>query len=604
MSPAGGGENPYVYGGNSPVDRSLGVGRQQMADDFTSSRFDAGYSHYLDPREGWNGNAEDRLFAIGKFAAWGVAIVAGSAAGAITWGAAIAANLANVTFAGVATYAAKNVAVAGIETVGEGLLANAMGDDTFSASGSFARNVGFNLTVGLLPGAAETKAAARTAAVARTLGGRIAGKAAKYGVHYASEVAVGTTFDTAWEVGVNGRNVGDAFTQSLVGNSVGQLLGDGLSAGLSRGLKAAGIQQFGRLCFVAGTIVIRGDGGEQAIERNELGAKVQPRDAAYVELNPPDPATWRKVTLRALNAADADVEIELLRPLSWLESQSAAPGSVVHVEIAELNLDGDARVLSIEPCPPIERGPGAVITGRFSHISNDLVDVWVEGLEEPITGTSRHPFWSVTRQAWAPACELQTGELLEGKSGTAQVVSVSYRDDGQQVYNIEVHDEHNYRASALGVVVHNSSFRDTPFADDEAFQLLAKVRRELNMPVAGSKLDGNTLSLLQIDNRFFVGVNAGIADSDAVASTLQALAAELGHKGPTFQLLRHAEGDSLFQAFNKGVGQGRSGKMWVDREVCPGCKSGLDNMRRLVGLKELNVIVSGSSPQFYPKKRG
>ena len=41
MSPAGSGENPYVYGGNSPVDRSLGISRQQMADDFTSSRFDA-----------------------------------------------------------------------------------------------------------------------------------------------------------------------------------------------------------------------------------------------------------------------------------------------------------------------------------------------------------------------------------------------------------------------------------------------------------------------------------------------------------------------------------------------------------------------------------
>ena len=174
-------------------------------------------------------------------------------------------------------------------------------------------------------------------------------------------------------------------------------------------------------------------------------------------LNPPDPASWRKGTLRALNAADADVEIELLRPLSWLESQGAAPGSVIHVEIAELNLDGDARVLSIEPCPPIEPGPGAVVTGRFSHISNDLVDVWVEGLEEPITGTSQHPFWSVTRQAWVAACELQTGEILEMKSRTAQVVSVGMRDDARRVYNLEIAQKHTYRISKVGVLVHNAS---------------------------------------------------------------------------------------------------------------------------------------------------
>lgn len=53
MSPAASGVSPYIYAGNSPVDRSTG-GTGPRPDDISDSV--ATYSHYLDPREGWNGD--------------------------------------------------------------------------------------------------------------------------------------------------------------------------------------------------------------------------------------------------------------------------------------------------------------------------------------------------------------------------------------------------------------------------------------------------------------------------------------------------------------------------------------------------------------------
>ena len=48
MSPVGGGVNPYVFAGNSPVDRGGGMGRQQVGDNFKAAAGD--YGHYA----GWN----------------------------------------------------------------------------------------------------------------------------------------------------------------------------------------------------------------------------------------------------------------------------------------------------------------------------------------------------------------------------------------------------------------------------------------------------------------------------------------------------------------------------------------------------------------------
>jgi len=78
------------------------------------------------------------------------------------------------------------------------------------------------------------------------------------------------------------------------------------------------------------------------------------------DLTQVDPATWRLVRLRTSKPAGSDniVDVELLRPLVWIEQTQAVAGSPIHFELAELGIDGPACVLAIEPCPEIELGRG------------------------------------------------------------------------------------------------------------------------------------------------------------------------------------------------------------------------------------------------------
>lgn len=98
------------------------------------------------------------------------------------------------------------------------------------------------------------------------------------------------------------------------------------------------------------------------------------------------------------------------------------------------------------------------MTGRFRHLAENLLDVYVEGLNESIGCTERHPFWSVTRGAWVAAGELKTGELLLTRTGrTAPVVSVNFRCGEEPVFNLEILGPHVYRVSPLALLVHNTS---------------------------------------------------------------------------------------------------------------------------------------------------
>ena len=406
---------------------------------------------------------------------WSGALVGAAIGGAagLTFGASLAAGggltLASLKGASTATlvYAGKNAAIAGLETAAEGYVAGWTGDSSFSYGGSFLKNFTVNMGLGILPGAAETKAFGKVSAAFAKYGG----KYGKYAAHYGAEVGIGTTIDTAWDMGINGKSFSEAFYGNLAGNLIGQGFGDALSMGIRRAMP--GIQSgIARLCFLAGTLVQRGDQSQTPIEAIGLGQRVNtdaPAEALSNSRNTwgePDAATWKKIVLRAVNAADADVEITLLRPECWLLSQSATVGSLVEVDLPELNTRGTARVLKIDACPAIESGSGAVVTGTFRHLSADLVDVYVEGLNEPIGCTSRHPFWSVTRGDWVAACALQTGELLLDNAGQhVQVVSVNLRGDTAKVYNLEVAGPHVYRVSQFGLLVHNASFQKMAIAE-------------------------------------------------------------------------------------------------------------------------------------------
>jgi hypothetical protein len=168
-----------------------------------------------------------------------------------------------------------------------------------------------------------------------------------------------------------------------------------------------------------------------------------------------DPALWRQVTLVMATAEDR-FDITLLRPVDWLEACQAQVGSDIHLTVEEQGLDGPATVLAIDPCPTLPPGPGRVVTGTFTHIRDGILALQLDGDQEPIGVTANHPIFSVDRNAFVPAEELQVGETLKTRAGTARIAAIEPLADAARVFNLEVHGEHVYHVTADGLLVHNS----------------------------------------------------------------------------------------------------------------------------------------------------
>ncbi len=182
----------------------------------------------------------------------------------------------------------------------------------------------------------------------------------------------------------------------------------------------------------------------------------------------PNQATWRKLHLRMVKLADAKktLDIELLRPLEWIKSTGARPGGTIQLNLREFGAEGPAKVLMIEPCPPIGLGQGSVVTGTFAHEADDSVGflkVSVEGLPESIHCTANHPFWSEDRQAYSPISEFRVGEHVRTQTaGVRRITTIAPAPRTAIVYNIEVHGEHVYEVGRAGILVHNKAARYRP----------------------------------------------------------------------------------------------------------------------------------------------
>ncbi|MGL5097803.1 MAG: polymorphic toxin-type HINT domain-containing protein, partial [Planctomycetia bacterium] len=200
-----------------------------------------------------------------------------------------------------------------------------------------------------------------------------------------------------------------------------------------------------------------------ALGRRTLGENPEMSDAERRAFVDPDPATWRELRFRMTKADGGGLDVHLLRPVDWIAAAGAAVGRTVHLDLAELGAAGPAECLFIGPCPAIEPGAGNVVTGLFRHHSvSNLLDLSVEGDPTPTGVTASHPYWSVDREAFIPAGDLQIGERLRRADGTtAAVLRLTPRPD-EPVFNLEVHGEHVYRVGADGVLVHNSYGRNVP----------------------------------------------------------------------------------------------------------------------------------------------
>lgn len=200
------------------------------------------------------------------------------------------------------------------------------------------------------------------------------------------------------------------------------------------------------------------------IEEIQPGQRLPARNPLRHETSPPskpDPATWRLVRLTMTDRRGILHELAFLRRLEWLAATEAEPGRTIALALPELSISGPARVEAVLPCPPIEPDDGSgrsLVTGTMRHVAEDVLDLSVSGLEEPIGVTATHPLWSETRQTFVPAATLLPGEQLRTATGRiAQVTRIApRRSPPEYVYNLEVDAEHVYQVGATGVLVHNS----------------------------------------------------------------------------------------------------------------------------------------------------
>ncbi len=183
---------------------------------------------------------------------------------------------------------------------------------------------------------------------------------------------------------------------------------------------------------------------------------VLPASEPSIDAEEVDPATWRRVDLSMPEGPGGDLEIVLLRPSWWVESAGARAGEMIPLDLPEMGAVGAARVARVAPCPPLRTGQGRVVTGTYTHSGSTVLSIGVEGLDEPVGATPMHPFYSASRRCYVAAKDLAINEVLLTSLGETRVTSIVPKRGKHRVYNLEVHGDHVYRVTPIGVLVHNN----------------------------------------------------------------------------------------------------------------------------------------------------
>lgn len=100
---------------------------------------------------------------------------------------------------------------------------------------------------------------------------------------------------------------------------------------------------------------------------------------------------------------------------------------------------------------------------RTSYHLRHLTFESLDGIQQTLSTTDEHPFWSVTANEFVDAGSLPVGDQVVGPSGKQQAVVASTREEfpkGVPVFNFQVEDFHTYYVSASAVsdalLVHNA----------------------------------------------------------------------------------------------------------------------------------------------------
>ena len=172
-----------------------------------------------------------------------------------------------------------------------------------------------------------------------------------------------------------------------------------------------------------------------------------------------DPEGWRVVALRVVESEGSIVDLELLRPVSWLEERGVTLDASFWLDIESVRVYGQAEVLSILDCPLIHAEQNSnqrVVTCTMRRRATDLCDLKMVGEASTQRGTSEHPFMSLDRGSWIPLSQLAPGERVSTYDGIASIVECVEQVCGEaDVFNIEVHRSHTYFVGSADLLVHN-----------------------------------------------------------------------------------------------------------------------------------------------------
>ena len=215
-----------------------------------------------------------------------------------------------------------------------------------------------------------------------------------------------------------------------------------------------------------------------------------------------DPKTWRSLNLVLTKPDGGTLEMNLLRPLWWIQEVGIEEGKNISLSIPEMGVQGPTKVLSIEhmkPGPP--RGAG-VVTGTFKHSAANVLDLQLEGESKAIGVTYNHPFRSADRNDWIVAGQLKKGEKVVTRNGTTKVVSLKKRPGQEAVYNLEVHKDHTFFVGETSAWVHNScvhwdgtNWRKADGTIGQAPPIVRSPKADPTLDKADTIIEGGTVSI-------------------------------------------------------------------------------------------------------------
>ncbi len=197
-------------------------------------------------------------------------------------------------------------------------------------------------------------------------------------------------------------------------------------------------------CFTERTVVLTGKGRISIGQRGICQRVIVDPEGSTPRLQPfIDITQWRVLRLEYVRP-DTQQVLHMAFLRSAIEADQLSPGDTTPVVIEEMGVEGKARVIAIEPCPPVEEGEGELITGTFMQEHIDVRLLKLEGLEEPIEVTGVHLIYSEDQHTYVPVKDLARGERLRTRTGTAVVESILRKYGSWRVYNLEIGSVHRY----------------------------------------------------------------------------------------------------------------------------------------------------------------